>query len=251
MVTAVDQAVIAELKKMGASDVMKETPYHLVVSLSGLAKTGKTHVSCTAPPPIVFINVDIGTEGVVNKFQAGIDGEPAKQILIYDVRVPKENTSKEMYEVMWNKLKMLINKAYTLKQGTVVYDTSSEAYELARLAHFGKLTQIMPHNYQQVNNEWKDLLRTAYDSPMNTIFIHKMKPKWVNNTRTAEFELAGFADMCYLSQINLTTHRAGEGENIEFSVSVDDCRINHKVGGEVLEGPLCDFSVLLSMVHGK
>jgi len=249
--TVNDQAILAELKNLGFSDVMKETPYHLVASLSGLAKTGKTHFSCTAPEPIIFINVDIGTEGVVNKFQAGFDGQPPKQVLIYDVRVPKEGTTQDVYKTMWLKLKSLVLKAYTLKQGTIIYDTSSETYELARLAHFGKLTQVMPHNYQEVNNEWKDLLRTAYDSPMNTIFIHKMKPKWVNNARTSEFELAGFADMCYLSQINLTTHRTGEGENIEFSVSVDDCRINHRVGGEFLEGPMCDFNILLSLVHGR
>ena len=133
--------------------------------------------------------------------------------------------------------------------GILAHNTATEAYELARLSHFGKLSQILPHNYQEVNNEWRDLLRTAYDSPLNTVFIHKMKPKWVNNTRTNEYELSGFSEMDYLSQINLVTYREGEGVDVAFSVFVKDCRQDPKIGGEILRGDMCTFGFLLDLVH--
>ena len=242
---ASDQVTIAQLKKMGFSDEIVETPRRLIASLSGREKTGKTHFALTAPEPILFLNVDIGTEGVVNKFQA-----QGKQVLVYDVRVSKEAT-KELYASMWQDLKMRIRKSYGLRTGTVVWDTATEVYELARLAHFGKLTQVMPHNYSEVNNEWRDLLRTAYDSSLNTVFIHKMKPKWVNNVRTNEYELSGFSEMDYLSQINLITYREGEGNEVEFSVFVKDCRSDPTLGGEIFRGGMCNFEFLLSLVHAK
>jgi hypothetical protein len=240
-----DDAIITQLKAMGFSDDYIESPRRLVASLSGREKTGKTHFSLTAPDPIIFINVDIGTEGVVGKFQ-----EKGKQVLIFDVRVPKEAT-KDVYQPMWANVKQCIQKAYKLAKGTVVWDTATEIYELARLAHFGKLTQVLPHNYTEVNNEWRELLRLAYDAKLNTVFIHKMKPKWVNNTRTADYELSGFQEMDYLSQINLVTYREDSDGSPAFSVFVKDCRQNPNIGGQILRGEMCNFEFLLSLVHDK
>ena len=144
-----------------------------------------------------------------------------------------------------------------------MWDTSTEAYELARLSRFGKLTQVMPHNYAEVNNEWRELLRTAYDSDMNTVFIHKMKAVWINNTRTKDYEVAGFSEMDYLSQVNLIHYREDVDDGTVFSVLVKDCRQKPGLAGTVLRGlplatgdtrtmdPLCNFEFLLSLVHDK
>jgi len=245
-VDAKDKVVIAQLEALGFSDDLVEKPRRLIASVTGREKTGKTHFALTAPPPIFFFDIDIGTEGVVHKFQ-----EQGKQVFLYDVRVPK-GAEKSVYQPMWGGVRQRLSLAYTLKRGTVIVDTSSEGFELARLAHFGKLTQVMPHHYTEVNSEWRELMRQAYDSDMNTIFIHKMKPKYVNNVRTGEYELAGFGEMPYLSQINLVTHRQDsdeEGAFPDFSVSVTDCRHNAALNGQVLRGPMCDFAFLLGIVH--
>jgi hypothetical protein len=133
----------------------------------------------------------------------------------------------------------------------VIVDTDTEVYELARLAKFGKLSQVMPQNYTEVNNEYREVLRLAYDSPMNSVFIHKMKPKYINNARTADYEPSGFGDMEYNSQINVITYREDGDEGPEFSVFVKDCRSNPNVNGEWLKGPMCNFEFLLGMVHDK
>lgn len=241
---AKDQATIAQLKALGFSDDKIETPRRIVGSLSGREKTGKTHFALTATPPIIFINVDIGTEGVVNKFQDD------KQILIYDVRIP-QGANKDVYVPLWEEIKKIFRKVYTLNKGTVVVDTDSEIYELARLAKFGKLSQVMPQHYAEVNSEYRELLRLAYDSSMNSLFIHKMKPRYINNARTNEYDPAGFADMSYLAQINLITYREDTDDGPEFSVYIKDCRQNPNIGGDVLRGPMCNFDFLLGLVHDK
>ncbi len=249
-----DKATIQQLKTLGFSDDHIESPRRLVASISGKAKTGKTHFSLTAPDPIAYFNVDIGTEGVVGKFQ-----DKGKQVLMYDVRVPKEST-KDVWAAMWSDFKVRVRKVYQLRSGTAVWDTASEVYELARLAHFGRLTEVKPSDYAVVNNEWREVLRLAYDSPMNTIFVHKVKAIWrmvasssgrSSLTKTDEFELSGFSEMDYLSQINITTLRQDSADGPEFSVLIKDCRQNPNIGGTTLSGPMCDFGVLLDLVHGE
>ncbi len=261
-----DAATIAELKRLGFSDEIVEAPRRLIVSSKGTSKCGKTHFALSGPPPIIFFNIDIGTEGVVGKFQ-----EAGKQVLIYDVRVPRE-ASQDVYVPLWVDLKNRILKAYSLREGTVVWDTSTEAFELARLAKFGKLSEIPPQYYAAVNNEWRELLRTAYDSKMNTVFIHKLKPVWQSTTtstgkrssyKTDRFELAGFSEMEYLAQLNLTHYREDTESGTVFSVVVDDSRHTPGIAGTVLRGlplasgekrvddPMCNFEMLLSLVHDK
>lgn len=240
-----NEAVVQDLKKMGFSDDKQERPYRLVASVNGREKTGKTHFGLTAPGPIFFINIDIGTEGVLDKFQ-----EAGKQIYVYDVRVPR-TAAKDVYVPMWENLKAIFQKVYQAGAGSVVVDTDTEVYELARLAKFGKLAQVMPQHYTEVNNEYREILRLAYDSSMNSVFIHKMKPKYINNARTNEYEMSGFADMGYNSQINIIMNREDTDEGPVFSAFIKDCRHNPAVNGEWLRGPMCDFEFLLGMVHGS
>jgi len=242
-----DQAIITQLKAMGFSDDYVPPPKRLIVCLSGREKVGKTHFALTAPDPIFFINVDLGTEGVVNKFQ-----EQGKQIYVYDVRVPRL-VGVDVYAPMWENLKTVFQKVYRMQRGSVVVDTDTEVYELARLAKFGKLSQVMPQNYTEVNNEYREILRLAYDSPMNSIFIHKMKPLYINNARTKDYTPAGFGDMEYNSQVNLLLYRddGDEEDEPEFSCYIKDCRWNASVNGRLLSGPMCDFNFLLELIHAK
>lgn len=248
-----NQTVIDRLRTLGFTDDYVESPRRLVVSLSGKAKTGKTHFALTAPSPLIYFNVDIGTEGVVGKFQ-----EEGKQVLIYDVRVPRE-AGKDLWAQMWADFKLRVRSAYNIRSGTVVWDTASEVYELARLAHFGRLSEIKPSDYAVVNNEWREVMRLAYDSPANTVFIHKVKAVWgmvasssgrSSLTKTGEFEPAGFSEMDYLVQANLVTGCTIRDGVAEFTAFVKDCRHDPNIAGTLLEGDMCNFEFLLSLVHG-
>jgi len=240
----VNEQIVKELEGMGFSDDVIERPRRLIVSVSGKPKTGKTHFALTAPDPIFFINVDIGTEGVLDKFQA-----EGKRIYVHDVRVPKTG-SKDVYVPMWENLKNIFKKVFQVGAGTVIADTGTEVYELARLAKFGKLTQVMPQHYTEVNSEFREVLRLAYESSMNMVFIHKMKPVYIQNQRTNEYEPSGQSDMGYNTQANVTTYREDTDEGTKFSAFIKDCRHNPNVNGQLLEDEMCSFDFLLDLVHG-
>ena len=251
---ATDQITIAQLKAMGFSDDYVETPRRLIISEEGREKTGKTHFALTAPDPIFFFNVDFGTEGVVGKFQ-----DKGKKVFIYDIRVPREGKP-EMWQMLWTEFKARVRKVYEVKSGSVVWDTASELYILCRLSHFGRLTDVKPSDYDIVNNDWREILRIAYGSPMNTIFIHKTKAIWravptssgrSSLTKTNDFELSGYGDMASQVQTNLVMYREDTDNGPEFSAFIKDCRQNPYIAGQVLRGPMCSFEFLLSLVHDK
>ncbi len=250
-----DQAILTQLRALGFSDDPIETPRRLVISLEGKTGTGKTDFALrSTPEPIIYLDVDVGTEGVVNKFQ-----DMDKRILIYSVRVHRE-AGKDVWSQVWSDFKVRIRKVYGLKSGTVVWDTASELYELCRLNHFGKLTEVKPSDYAVVNNEWREVLRIAYDSPMNTIFIHKVKAVWrmqssssgrSSLTKTNDFELMGFSEMEYMTQVNIVMDCRYEDGSPVFSAFVKKCRHDPNIVGTLLEGSLCRFDTLLDLVHGS
>ena len=252
-IESANRKVIDDLKQLGFSDAHVETPRRIVASIAGKTGTGKSHFSLTGEEPIIYYNIDIGTEGVVNKFQ-----DEGKLIFLYDVRVPKEST-KDVWSRMWADIKVRIRKTYEMKTGTVIFDTASELYELARLAHFGRLTEVKPSDYAVVNNDWREVLRTAYDAPISTVFIHKVKNVWrmmtsssgrSSLTKTEELELSGFSEMEYMVQVALTADCIYEDGTPIFSVSLTKCRPIPELTGTRLEGEMCNMETLLNLIHG-
>jgi len=240
-------AELIQLKAMGFSDEKVRTPERIIASLSGKDKTGKTHIACTAPPPITFLDIDIGVEGVVNKFQ-----DSGKQILVYKVRVPKGEVQ-GFYTTMWTDVKARIKKVCDMNKGTLVMDTASEIYELARLARFGKLEQVMPHHYSEVNSEWrKEIMAAIFESDINAVLLHKVKPKYINNVRTSESEVSGFGETGYLVQLNAITYcEEDEDGKTQFCLYIENSRHNHLLKGQVLRGPMFNFSTLIKLAHSK
>ncbi len=252
------ETLIAQLVAMGFTDEVHDEPRRLIVSVGGQPKSGKTHFSFTAPEPIFLFNIDIGTEGVLEKFQ-----QSGKQIYTYDLRVPK-GLKQEIYKTMWDGMRERLEMVYKVGKGSVVIDTTTEAYELCRLARLGKLTQVLPHNYTEVNNEWREVMRLAYDSQMSTVLIHKLKAVYINNQRTSGYEVAGFGEIGYLVQVNVTAFRETNADGgVLFGIQIDDSRKNPALCGTVLHGvipasgselqvdPMVNFEFLLDMVYGS
>lgn len=238
-----------ELTSLGFSPAADHTSPRIIMSVQGLEKQGKTHLALSAPGPIAYFNSDIGMEGVVGKFLTH------KQIHVFDVDTPSDSTKAT---AEWDR----VVKAYRAvlaspisQVRSVVFDTETELWELIRLARFGKLTQVMPHNYGPVNAEYRRLIREAYDSDKNLILLRKMKPLYINDKRTKDYEASGFGDMKFLSQVNVQVYRDDPwtDENGvlvpgEFHVYVKDCRQNENLQGTDLAGPLATFQFLASMI---
>ena len=221
---------LEDLKKSGWQDVIKMSPKRAIMSIEGLDKTGKSRLAMTAPEPIVYLDLDIGTEGVIEPMMA------QRQIIRYQVdQPPKLGTSSELissFTPIWEDIRARVSEALQLESGTLVIDSFGEAYEICRLAHFGKLAQVQPHQYQVAYAQLREIVRVAYKSSMNLILLHKLG----NNFHTGELEHQGWKDVPFVVQATLRTHRK-DGDFVTgpvFSAEVMSCRKDMTLMGQTL-----------------
>jgi hypothetical protein len=238
-----------ELLKAGFKPKKADPQKRLIIQVEGHEKTGKTHFALTAPGPIAYFGLDIGDEGVIEKFLA-----QGKEIITPDdsVRVPNVvemhvDGPKMDAAPAWEQMKRAFIAACKSPQiRSIVWDTATEVWELIRLARFGKLAQVMPVQYGPVNAEMRGLIRIAYDSNKNFIMLHKMKAEYVNDKRTGKYERAGFNDTEYIVQVNLRTIH--DPESGEFGIEVINARQNMTLCGQIFMGDLCAFPMLATMI---
>ena len=229
------------LKIDGFEPASGEVMPRLIMSIEALEKNGKTHFALTAPGPIAYFDFDIGTEGVINKFTAG------KEIIVSEHRIPRDSDGGKGfdfargYETFHKRFMAALNNKQVR---TLIVDTMSEAWELLRMARFGKLTQVMPRQYGPVNAEVRELIRQCFEHDKNVILVHKMKPQYVGDIWKGTYERAGFKDIGFLVQVN---GQLGFDEG-EFTCHITDCRQDMSLSGMDLAGPLCNFPILAQMV---
>lgn len=208
----------------------------IILSLEGLEKTGKTHFSLTAPGPIALFSTDIGEEGVVSKF---------KNVWVMSIdKISDDSAGQAPAE--FNRFKeAYMDIIHGKSVRTIVIDTATEIWEILRMARFGRISNVLPLMYGPVNAEYRALIREAYSCDKNLILIHRMKPIYKEKTKTDEYERAGFGDTGSLVQVNALIYRRNNGD---FAISIINCRQNPYLIGEELDGPMCNFPFLASMV---
>lgn len=222
----------------GFRPVTSDIKYRLILCVEGLEGSGKTHFSLTAPSPIYYQSLDIGEEGVVNKFSQ-------KAIFKADYRVivptdADESVIAEKANAVW--AGFCSDYRLALQQArSVVWDTESEAWELIRLARSGRLSVGKPHHYAPINAEYRDLVRSAFDSSCNLICLGKLKDEYANDKRTGGYKRAGFTDMPFMAQVRVRSVK----EDSEYSLEILKCRQNPSVEGIRIPN---DFSTLAQMV---
>jgi len=251
-VTTVKATTIDSLKENGWQAGAPAAPRRLVCSIEGWDKTGKTHLAMTAPEPIIYLDLDVGTEGVIEKF--------SKELLWYQVDQPEKlgnhRDVMDRFGKIWADLLTRVGEALQLEEGTLVIDTFTEAYEIARLAHFGKLAQVQPHEYAKCYSDLREILRLASKSKMNTILLHKLGKDF----HTGVPEMKGWSDLPYQVQAVLRTRREDTDNGPVFSAEVRSCRHKPNLMGKVLAQEMTteprgmpymlDFGMLLDLIHG-
>jgi len=225
----------------------------LIMRVGGLDKNGKTHFALTAPGPIGVLDMDRGMEGVVEKFLAD------KTIYVKKFRDMPAKTEKD-HDARWNALEdgyhsLLGDKSIR----TVVMDTDTESWEMARLAYLGKLTQVKSHHYTEVNTAYRKLVDAAFDSDKNVIFIARYKKQYVKKNKDSDdgawngaYEPAGFTELPYLVQVNLRSKLSPDPDGgFTNTIEVINCRQNMALLGEVFEGEMATFPwIAANIVEG-
>lgn len=231
--------------------VTSDPPKRLVISVDGLPKEGKTNFSLTAPGPIAIHNLDLGLEGVVEKFAE-------KELYAFQYQIPLSvmlpgsefSAMADGAQRVWKEY--VLNFRDTLsKMRTVVVDTGSEAWALVRLARLGKLTSVLPVQYTAVNSEFRQLSQLALSqNTCNVIFTHKVKDQYKDDKKTGLFERAGFGDIEYDVQTVLKATRDYGKVGIEqFAIEIAACRANLSATGKRFIGSDCTFSKVATAIY--
>ena len=235
------------ITKIGFKKADTKIARRLIVGIEAQEKCGKTNFLLSSPGPIAVFDFNNSLEGVVNKFAN------MKDIFISDYSKSGSHLSTPEWLKIWEKFKkeyVEILREPSIK--TMGIDTATEQWELCRMARFGKLTQVMPHMYGPVNEEFRNLLYIAYSSGKNIILTHKKKEEYVASkanpaisNRTGKYIRSGFADSPYMVQVNIDLWRdPDEG----FKARIMDCRQNADIIGMELYGEDINFPMLASLV---
>lgn len=209
-----------------------QIPRRIIAAISGQQKNGKTDFALSAPEPIFVHNFDDGLEGVVETLvKAG------KEIYFKRYRMPNskmdEKQKQAAAEVLFDEYQRMWRDSVARGKGTIIVDTHSEEWEVRRLAAFGKLTQVMPVHYAEVNGAFRTDVREAYDSGMNVLLLQKMKKAYVGNNWNGLWEPAGYSDLPFLVQANLECFR--DPADGLFKVLIKDCRQNASLANTFME----------------
>ena len=218
---------IDSLLGSGWINTMGPAPSRIIASIEGTDKTGKSHLALTAPRPIMYIDLDVGTEGVIHKFQG-------EDLMVYQVEQPERlGSSQELmgrYGEIWATVQDKISEALAMNEGTLIIDTFTEAYDICRLAHFGKMSQVQPHQYGVAYADLREVMRKVHQSKMSCILLHKMG----SNFNTGEPEMKGWNDIPHQVQVTLRTDREDTADGPVFLAEVRACRQNPNLMGKNL-----------------
>jgi hypothetical protein len=246
---------LEDLKNSGWQATAKLAPRRSIMSIEGLDKSGKSRLAMSAPEPIVYLDLDVGTEGVIEPMMA------QREILLYQVEQPSklgtQSQVMDRFSAVWQDIQARVSEALQLESGTLVIDTFGEAYEICRLAHFGKLAQVQPHQYANCYKDLREICRVAYKSKMNCILLHKLG----SNFHTGELEFQGWKDVPFQVQTTLRTSRENTPTGPVFSAEVMSCRQQMSLMGQTLlsgtevTGPgqipqSLDIARFLDILHG-
>ena len=232
------------LKNLGVKEADTAVYPRLIMAVTAHDQRGKTHFALTAPSPSLIISSDIGTEGVVGKFQA-----EGKEIYEHQWTLPEaqKDAKKE-----WESLAAVFEAALQDEHlRTIILDTESEVWQLLRLFKFGKLEKIPSYMYGEVNAIASRMYKRAFQHKKNVILLRKFKAKYINDKRTADYEPSGFGDIHYIAQVTATAgreKRSKNNSNSDFNMTITKCRHNPELEGEIYTGPMCCFPYIASEV---
>ena len=154
---------------------------NVLVSISGLPKTGKTFLSFTFPPPIKCFSFDVGSDFVRTRF-------PDKVIDVQNFSLPiieseDETWALPVWEEFYSEYKRIVEEQ---EYQTIVLDTATAVESILRQAILEELQEGKPGKKKLATNEYvaRNLRMTALftrarNSGVNLVTIQYLREQWV------------------------------------------------------------------------
>lgn len=198
---------------------------NVLVSVSGLPKTGKTHFAMTFPEPIKVFSFDVGSDFVRTKF-------PNKVIDVQNFALPiveaeDESWALPVWEEVYTEYKKVVERQ---KYQTIVLDTATAAESILRQAILEELQEAKPTKKKLATNEYVArnlrmgaLFTRARNSGVNLVTIQYLREQWVRREGSDKAEPTG---LLILDGWNQTEGLADI--NIEMTTKEKTVAINNK-----------------------
>lgn len=212
----------------------------------GPTSTGRTTYALTAPGPIALLHASEKVEGIVQR--AAQD----REVKILDFGTSLSGTQQQQAQQAdraWKMVMEALDDAWTWAR-TIVIDTSTELWEFLRMARFGKLTQVMPHNYGPVYAEWRATLKKAFRDQQGTnlILVGQEKELYKNDKPQGKMIPAGQKSDPYDVDVSIRTSRGKKGE---FKGEIIKGWYEASVEGMELEDDLYNFPSVMQLITGQ
>ena len=225
---------------------------NILTSVSGLAKTGKSHFALSFPAPIVIFNFDIGLEPILKKFAN-------KDVRIFEYPMPIMDSARGQgfqkdLKGIWDKFidDVRITNEDT-EVPTVVIDTWTAVYQIAQAARACELGQqcILKHQFGDVFARLRSICHRTRIAGQNLVLTTYLKEKYVNDQPTGEMVLAGWGETEAQVDVVLRIRRdtkivPKEGKKNIIVAEIKDNRYDLDLNGYELEMP--DYETLIALL---
>ena len=240
----------------------------LMIGTDGATDTGKTEFALSCPGPGIVICLDRGFDGVFDN-----PAPPASRRDDFAFKVTQQPLATQAAQTdfleYWKQFYSIFKEALANPDArTVVIDGDSDSWELQRLAEFGKLSQIPPIMYTNVNAARRAMYARAWDSGKIVIATNKISREYKTiknadgtpklNEKSGQeirewdgksFKRQGFEDQEYLWQIQLRHLYREAKAGPEWGIKITKCKADKSLIGLELWGTDCCFTGLVSAVY--
>lgn len=234
----------------------------IFLDVYGDTGSGRTRFSLTAPKPIGLAHAAEKIDGLVqNAARSGT----VKLLNFGGVFTGRDEDIMTQAQPIWDRL--VRNWISAQQQGrfarSLVMDTATEAWELARLAEFGTLKPKgrIDNLYGRINAEWRSLFKSVRmpDAHCTIITTHQTQDEYVErktasgtaSVRTGDTIRKGQKEIPFLADVIVRTIKRTKKDGTSvFSVVIEKGWYNAEVEGSELEGEDATFANVMSLITG-
>lgn len=222
----------------------------LTVGISGEPKSGKSHLACTFPKPMIVFSFDFGLDRVLRNV-----GSEGIEVKTYDIPIVDTMMPKPYARAFWKQFQEDYQKvldAGTSTYKTIVIDTGTALYEIARHTRSEELdVKSLPKEcYGEVYTRLTALINRARRMGFNVVWTHYLKDVYRDGEPTGKMKTDGYKYIDGVVDIVLRTESRQRtvGTKIENAIvtTIQDCGFDYKLNGQEFEN--FNYDDLLSLL---
>jgi len=235
---------------------------NILVSTSGLPKSGKNYLAFTFPKPMKVYCFNGGAEFVRTKYFAD------EEIEIENYTLPIIESTDMIWAVpVWDKFYQQYKKDATSgKYQTLVLDTGTEVENICQqavleeamdtAAEKGKEKErLATTEYLARNLKMKALFDLARNQGLNLVILNYLREKWVRErgektaTNTGELVLDGWQRTEAQADVNMEMTVKQKANKAVMVATIKSCRFDRDLAGKQFEDT--SYSELIALMFGE